>query len=204
MEMGNIMTRGTQVPELSYDIYQLIIQEVADASMEGARDQICTKTLLSCCLVNRAWRQIAQPILNQTIVINTEGDLNRRILDRTKDRHLKSLRNIVFREKDEKYWTFDVDSILKALPNVQLLRSFVCYNHARLPDSSDAKDRELVGTSRFVPSALSLDLSGIREAVLGSIDFGPNWVPLMLGTPNLQYLIFHGCGWCVNFFICLG
>lgn len=188
------------VPELSYDIYHWIIQKVADASTEGARDQICVKTLMACCLVNRSWRQLAQPILNQTVVVNTKDDLDRRIFARSKEHHLNGVRNIVFREKNEGYYTFDLDTILRGLPHLHLLRSFTCYEGGRLPESSDAKDREVIGKSRVSPEPLDLDLSGLRQALLGSIPNGPNWVPLLLVAHNLQYLIFHGCGWCVDSF----
>jgi hypothetical protein len=196
--MGNAMTK---VPELSYDIYHWIIQEVANSSTEGARDQLCVKTLLACCLVNRSWCELAQPLLNQTVVVNTSDELDRRIFARLKDHHLNGLRNIVLREKYGGYDTFEVDAILRALPNLRLLRSFTCYDHGRLSESSDAKDREVIGKSRVSPRPLDLDLSGLRQAVLGSINYGPNWVPLLLSAQNLQYLIFHSCGWCVNLFI---
>jgi hypothetical protein len=191
----------SSAPELSYDIYYWIIQAVGDASTDGARDKICAKTLLSCCLVNHAWRQLAQPLLNQIVVIENDDDLNRRILARSSDHHLSGLRNIVFRESSDGHYTFNLDTILRVLPKSNLLRSFTCYDGGRLPESSDEMDRELIGTPRFPPSPLSLDLSGLREALLGSIPFGPSWVPLLLVAPNLRHLRFHCCGWFVNFFI---
>lgn len=193
--MGNTMTRKTHIPEFSYDIYHWIIQEVAKTSRDGARDPDCVKALLACCLVNSSWRQLAQPILNQTIVANTKKELDCRILDRSEDPLLKSLRTIVLCEKNDIYTTFDVVAILKALPNLSLLQSFICYNHGRLPESSDQNDRELVGKSRFIPVSLDLDLSGLRHATLGSIPFGPNWVPFLMAIPNLQHLTLHGLCW---------
>lgn len=198
--MGDAIARKAHIPELSYDVYHWIIQEVANASTEDPRDPTCVKTLLACCLVNSAWRQLAQPILNQTIIVNNQIELDNRILARWEDHHLRSLRNIVLRQKNEGYWTFNVVALLKALPSLPLLQAFFCYDHGFLPESSDQNDRELSGTSHFVPQPLNLDLSGLRQATLGSIPFGPNWVPLLMITPNLQYLNFCGCGWYVRLF----
>src|ERR1700755_2150981 len=114
----------TSLHELNYDIYQYIIQAVADASAERAYEKIWVKTLLACCLVNHAWRRLAQPILNQTIHVNSADELNRRVLARSKDRHLSSLRNIVFREAWGEHFSFHVDGVLRALPNLHQLRSF--------------------------------------------------------------------------------
>jgi hypothetical protein len=188
------------VPELSYDLYHWIIQAVANSSTDGTRDKTCLKTLLACCLVNSTWHRLAQPIINQTVLIETQDDLDRRIFSRSKE-DLSGLRNIVIREKGGPYSTFDVERILRALPKLQLLRFFACYDGGRLPGCSEDRDRELVGTSHFSPKPLDLDLSGLREAVLGSIPAGPNWVPLMLASPNLRCLVFHCCGWCVSSFI---
>jgi hypothetical protein len=187
----------TFVPELTYDIYYWIIQAVANSSTDRDDDRISIKTLLACCLVDHAWCRLAQPILNQTIVVNTENDLNRRILARSNDHHLAGLRNIVFRDTGEGHFSYSVDTILQALPKSSLLRSIACYDGARLTESSDGKDREMIGKSRISPRPLGLDLSGLHEAVLGSISFGPNWVPLLLVAPNLRYLTLHQCGWCV-------
>jgi hypothetical protein len=171
---------------------------VADAPTETARDKICAETLLACCLVNRAWHRLAQPTLNQTVVINNTDNLNRWILGRSKDHHLGSLRYIVLGETWGESFTFNVDIILRALPNPHLLRSFVCYDGAQLPESSDARARELVGTSRFPPQPLDVNLSGLHGVLLGTISYGPNWLPFLLVAPNLRYLIFHGCGWCIS------
>jgi hypothetical protein len=101
----------TSVPDLTYDIFYWIIQAVADTSAEGARDNTCVDTLLACCLVNSTWCRLAQPILNQTIIVNTQADLNRRILARSKD-HLGSVQEIVFFETWKERFTFEFESIL--------------------------------------------------------------------------------------------
>jgi hypothetical protein len=185
-------------PELTYDIYQIIIQAVADSSRDGVRDRTCAETLWACCLVNLNWRRLAQPILNQTIMIDTQNHLNRRIMTRSNDHHLGGLRRIVFQETWRERFSFNVDSVLQALPSSQLLRSFICFGGAQLPESSDENDRALVHTSHFSPQPLALDLSGLRKAVLGPISFGPGWVPFLRAVPNLRYLTFHHCGWCVS------
>jgi hypothetical protein len=186
------------LPELNYDVYYWIIQAVADVSPEGAGDEICVKTLLACCLVNHAWCRLAQPILNQTVVIKTENDLTRRIFAPSNIHHLTSLQSIILHRASGEHFTFNVDTILRTLPNSHLLQSFACYDVARLSESSDEKDRELVGTSHFPPRPLDLDLSGLREALLGSIPFGPNWLSLLQIAPNLRCLILYGCGWYVT------
>lgn len=153
------------------------------------------KVLLACCLVNSSWLQIGQPILNQTIVANTEKELDRRVFERSENLLLKSVRSIVLCEKNDVYTTLDVVAILMALPSLSRLQSFHCYDHGRLPDSSDQKDREHVGRSRVTPLPLDLDLSGLSRATLGSISGGTNWVPFLMATPSLQQLTLYGLGW---------
>lgn len=194
---SEISSPSMSSPELTYDVYYWIIQAVADVSTEGAGDKVCVKTLLACCLVNRAWCRLAQPILNQTVVIETKNDLNRRIFAPSNVHHLTSLQSIILHMAPEEHFTFNVDTILRNLPNPHLLRTFACYDGARLPESSDEKDRELVGTSQFSPRPLDLDLSGLREALLGSIDFGPNWLPLLQIAPSLRCLELYCCSWYV-------
>lgn len=189
---------GAHIPDLSYDIYHWIIQEVASTSRYGYRDPECVNSLLACCLVNSSWRQLAQPILNQTIVANTPKQLDRRLFHRSRDPHLKGVRTISLCEKDDIYFTIDVVAVLKALPSLPRLRSFHCYNHGLLSGSSDQKDREDVGKPRVIPHPVDLDLSSLRHATLGSIANGANWVPFLMATPTLQHLTLHGLGWWGN------
>jgi hypothetical protein len=194
---GEIHHTMASVPELSYDIHHCIIQAVADASNHGADHNIWVQTLLACCLVDRAWGRLAHPLLNQTVLIKTTEHLNRRIFSRWQGHGLGGLRYLILRRADE-WFNFNLYNILRALPNPELLRSFTCFDGALLLDTTDEMDRELVDTSSFSSSPLDLDLSGLCEAELGSTSFGHDWSALLLIVPNLQYLTFHGCDWCVS------
>lgn len=181
--------------DLNYDIYQHIIRAVDDTSTASTRDKLCLQTLLSCCLVNHLWRRLAQPILNQTIIVESEDDLKRRIAARLNDPHLTSLRNIVIRNTWQHRLYVDIETVLGSLPSPHLLRCFVGLEGIELPGNSDAQHREQVGAQRVIPLPLNVDLSGLREAVIGLVGTGPCWVPFLRVVPNLQYLTFYQSGW---------
>jgi hypothetical protein len=184
-----------QLPTLHDDIHHLIIQSAGENTKEYRRDQSCVETLLSCCLVSKKWRSLAQPILNRVVIANTEDDLERRLFNRS-PQDLAGLRELVIRQKWSSHFGVDIEQVLRKI-RPQSLRSLFFFEGAS-QQRSDELDRSLIGQARFSPPPLPFDLSGLREALLCNEGTGSSWVPLLLVTPNLQDLTFYHCGWSGN------
>ncbi|EMC93751.1 hypothetical protein BAUCODRAFT_207939 [Baudoinia panamericana UAMH 10762] len=179
---------------LNDDIYRLIIQAAGENSHDGfARDEDCVKTLLACCLVCRTWRRLAQPILRSVIVINFTEQLDRRLLDRSHD-ELCGVTELVLGESwDRNVQGVDLEIVWRALPTSQL-RGLFCYGPTDRR-FADINDKALIGSVRHLPSRLSQDFTGLREAVLSNLGGGAFWTPLLLAAPNLRSLTLYQASW---------
>ncbi|KAK3678306.1 hypothetical protein LTR78_001601 [Recurvomyces mirabilis] len=179
---------------LDEDLYRQIIFLAGQSSRDSSRrDQICIDILRTCCLVSRTWRRLAQPILEQTIVLDNGDQLEKRLLNRSK-KELRLLRDLVIRQPGGGHWEMDVQAILNAIPT-EKLRSLLFFEDAGRYRSPPFDDRSVIGTAVYTPPPLKHDLSSLREALLCNIHGGSSWLPLLQVTPALKDLTFYHAGW---------
>ncbi|KAK3641467.1 hypothetical protein LTR56_011280 [Elasticomyces elasticus] len=181
--------------ELNEDILRLVFQAAA-ASIHTSenRDPESPSTLLACCLVCKTWQRPAQAILQRTLVIGSERQLARRLLSRSED-DLKYVREAIFSQQSGRgYFRCDPEPVLKALPTNELV-SLAFRLDGTFAPGRDAIDRAAIGTRHHAPPPYPFTFPRLREAVLGNINGGASWTPLLQVTPALQYLEMVGVGW---------
>ncbi|KAK3653646.1 hypothetical protein LTR56_004501 [Elasticomyces elasticus] len=184
--------------ELNEDIWRLVFQAAA-ASIHTPenRDPESSNTLLACCLVCKTWQRPAQAILRRTLVISSERQLKQRLLQRSEE-DLKYVREAVFSHRSgQGYFTCDPEPVLHALPTAELVSLAFRLDGTKVP-RRDAIDRAAIGSGHYAPPPYPFTFPRLREAVLGNINGGASWTPLLQVTPALEYLELVGVGWTGN------
>ncbi|KAK5692637.1 hypothetical protein LTR97_010949 [Elasticomyces elasticus] len=180
--------------ELNEDIWHLVFQAAADHDSEDRdRHQESINTLLACCLVCKTWRRLAQSVLQKFLFVSTKAQLDRRLLNRT-EKEVSYIRHAVFRQSGEAYFRCDPEPTLLALPTSELFSLVFCMD-GTFAQGRDAVDRAAIGTGHHVPLPYPFTLSRLRELLVGSINGGASWTPLLQVTPALHDLTMVGVGW---------